>query len=70
MGAELAIAGCVTYALPAGRAVGQTGFLYGVARNCGDAELVLPCAFDLSRPGEYRDERLAAQGADYTGFAR
>ena len=68
MDAELAIAGCVTYVLPAGRAVGQTGFLYDVARNCGDAELVLPCSFDLNRPGDY--ERLSVTGATYTGFAR
>jgi hypothetical protein len=68
MDAELAIAGCVTYVLPAGRAVGQTGFLYDVARNCGDAELVLPCSLDLNRPGDY--ERLSVTGATYTGFAR
>ncbi len=68
--AAFAIAGCIAYTLPAGGASGETAFVYGLARNCGDAKLVLPCDFDLTERGPYSGDAIVVELTDYAGFAR
>jgi hypothetical protein len=67
---QIAIVGCTTYAFHAGRAIGQTAFVYDLARNCGPLGHEWPCDFDLSEQGEWSGDTIVVREADFAGFAR
>jgi hypothetical protein len=68
--AGFAIVGCADYTFPSGQAVGQIAFVYDLARNCGAANLVLPCDFEWPVTGIHPGDALAVEANDFYGFAR